>query len=272
MRIQKGGYEEIDQLAESFNQMAMTLGNVDSMHRNFTANISHELKTPMTTIGGFVDGILDGTIPPERQDHYLSIVSGEIKRLSRLTKSMLTLARIESGEAKINCENFECSSVLIDVLLAFEEKISGKNIDITGLDTLEKFQVFGDRDMIHQVFYNLVENAVKFTPDGGWISFSMEPRDGFAAITIRNSGEGFDESERELLFQRFYKTDSSRSTDTTGVGLGLNIVKKIITLHHGTVSVDSEKGAYSAFTVTLPMPTRSGKPPVALLRQQDPGQ
>lgn len=268
VRIQKGGYAEFDQLAEAFNQMATTLGNLDTMHRSFTANISHELKTPMTTIGGFVDGILDGTIPPERQSHYLSIVSEEIKRLSRLTKSMLTLARIEAGEAKINCQSFECSTVLIDILFNFEEKINQKQIDIQGLDGLEKFHVFGDKDMIHQVFYNLVENAVKFTPESGYISFSEETKDGFAHVTIRNSGEGFDNTEKSLVFQRFYKTDSSRSSDTSGAGLGLNIVKQIVSLHGGTITVDSAKGEYSQFTVALPAPTKSGKAPLPILRKE----
>lgn len=259
VRINRGGYEEIDQLAESFNQMAATLGNIDSMHRNFTANVSHELKTPMTTIAGFVDGLLDGTIPPEKQSHYLSIVSEEIKRLSRLTKSMLTLSRIEAGEAKMSSENVECSSVIVETLLSFEKKIEDRDLDIRGLDVINKFYLEGDRDMLHQVFYNLIENAVKFTPNNGYISFYVNDRDTEIDISIRNSGDGFDETEMGMVFERFYKTDSSRGLDTTGVGLGLNIVKQIIALHNGQIHVDSVKGEYCEFMVTLPLPQKTLK-------------
>ena len=163
VRVPVESQDEIGELASAFNQMAETLAAGESMRRNFIANTSHELKTPMTTIAGFVDGILDGTIPEEKRNHYLRIVSQEVKRLSRLVKTMLDLSKIDSGEMKLRLTRFDLSNTVFVTLLSFEKAIEDKKIEIRGLETASSLFVDGDPDMIHQVLYNLLENAVKFT-------------------------------------------------------------------------------------------------------------
>ena len=164
--------DEIGQLASSFNNMAKSLSALESMRRSFIANVSHELKTPMTSIAGFVDGILDGTIPKEKQNEYLRIVSDEVKRLSRLVKSMLNLSRIEAGELKIQTTQFNVVEIICQTVFSFERQINEKHLDIRGLDQ-DKVMVEADPDLIHQVVYNLTENAVKFANDGGYLEFSF---------------------------------------------------------------------------------------------------
>ena len=173
VRVPVESQDEIGELASAFNQMAETLAAGESMRRNFIANTSHELKTPMTTIAGFVDGILDGTIPEEKRNHYLKIVSQEVKRLSRLVKTMLDLSKIDSGEMKLRLTRFDLSNTVFVTLLSFEKAIEDKKIEIRGLETASSLFVDGDPDMIHQVLYNLLENAVKFTNVEGYIDIPV---------------------------------------------------------------------------------------------------
>ena len=170
VRVPVTSADELGQLALSFNNMANSLSNSEGTRRSFIANVSHELKTPMTTIAGFIDGILDGTIPKEQEDKYLHIVSDEVKRLSRLVKSMLDLSRIDSGEMQLHPTNFDITNTIVTTLLTFEQKIDEKGIEIRGLEEARPQMVLGDQDLLHQVVYNLIENAVKFTNDGGAIS------------------------------------------------------------------------------------------------------
>ncbi len=243
--------DEIGDLAVEFNHMIQSLAAGEQMNRSFVANVSHELKTPMTSIGGFIDGILDGTIPPEDQNKYLKIVSAEIKRLSRIVVSMLNLAKIESGEIELKPERVNLSEMIINIALGFEHQINEKNIDIRGFDTLPETNVYADRDLIYQVFYNLCENAIKYTPEGGYVEFGGLEKDNITTFYIRNSGEGIPEEELPLIFDRFYKVDKSRGTDRKGTGLGLYLVKTIVSLHRGTITVKSVEGQYCEFIVTL---------------------
>lgn len=243
--------DEIGQLAMAFNNMAQSLSALESMRRSFIANVSHELKTPMTSIAGFVDGILDGTIPREEQSKYLRIVSDEVKRLSRLVRSMLNLSRIEAGELKINSTQFNVVETICQTVFSFEQAIEGKKLDIVGLDT-DKVMVEADPDLIHQVVYNLIENAVKFVNDGGVLSFSFHTDGGMTYVGIKNTGEGLTKEEIPRVFDRFYKTDRSRGVDKNGVGLGLYIVRSIITLHGGDIIVRSVKGEYTEFVFSIP--------------------
>ena len=222
------------------------------MRRDFISSVSHELKTPMTTISGFVDGILDGTIPPEQQGKYLRIVSDETKRLSRLVNSMLQLSRLESGTTKVNKTTFNLSDMIISVFLSFEQRIEEKHLEISGLDMLKPLSLTADRDLIYQVIYNLTENAIKFTPEGGVITVTSKAEKQKVKFSIRNSGEGLRQQEMAKIFERFYKTDRSRSKDKTGMGFGLYIVKTILSLHNGKIAVSSVLGEYTQFDVTLP--------------------
>lgn len=252
IRVRVTSNDEIGELAKAFNNMADSLAASEGMRRSFVANVSHELKTPMTTIAGFIDGILDGTVPPERQKHYLSIVTVEVKRLSRLVTSMLALSRIDSGELKMVTQSFDISSTVLNTFLTFEQKIEQRKINIIGLEDSEPIFIDGDPDMIHQVVYNLVENAVKFTNEGGNITVSVEEKDNDVWTTISNTGAGIPPEQIGFIFDRFYKTDKSRSHDKNGMGLGLYLVKTIIQLHGGEISAESVEGEYTRLKFKLP--------------------
>lgn len=243
---------EYNDLATAFNEMAVSIKNYDMMRNSFIANVSHELRTPMTSIGGFVDGLLDETIPPEEQRHYLEIISSEVHRLTRLVRSMLNLAKIEAGELKPNFSRFSVLDPIVDTLMTFEKRLEEKNITVEGLDTDQRYYLWADIDLIHQVVYNLLENAIKFVDIGGYISFHFQEIGYYTIIYIRNSGEGLSQEELSLVFDRFYKTDKSRSMDVNGVGLGLNIVKSIIKLHGGKIQVRSIEKEYTEFIFSLP--------------------
>ncbi len=243
--------DEMGQLAVAFNNMASSLAATEKMRRSFVANVSHELKTPMTTIGGFIEGILDGTIPEEKREHYLRIVADETRRLSRLVRSMLDLSRIEAGEMKIRPMEFDVNETVCRTIFAFERRIEEKRLDIRGLD-VGKVMVLADADMIHQVVYNLLDNAVKFVNEGGYIELYYKAEGGVTYIGVRNSGEGIAPDEVSSVFDRFYKTDKSRGLDKQGVGLGLYIVKTIVNLHGGDIIVNSEPGQFCEFVFSVP--------------------
>lgn len=244
---------EIGQLAVAFNNMSDDLANLENSRRNFIANVSHELKTPMTSIIGFVDGILDGTIPPQKHEYYLGIVSDEAKRLSRMVRSMLSIARIEAGEQTISPTSFDINDTVLKTLFSFEKSIEDKNLSIQGVDLEEKIFVLADEDLIHQVLYNLIENAVKFANEGGEISFNYYPQGTNVFVSVKNTGDGISPEECKKIFERFYKTDRSRNCDKNGFGLGLHIVKSIVNLHGGEVFVTSEEGKYTEFVFRLPI-------------------
>lgn len=252
VRVPVTSQDEIGELAVAFNNMASSLSSGESVRRNFVANISHELKTPMTTIAGFIDGILDGTIPAEKQSYYLGIVSQEIKRLSRLVRTMLDLSRIDSGELHLRPARFDLTNTILLALISFEKAIEDKHIEVHGLENAESLYVDGDPDMIHQVVYNLIENAVKFTNEGGYIEIRITDQPTCTSVAIKNSGAGIAPEELSLIFDRFYKTDKSRSQDKNGMGLGLYIVRTLIRLHGGEITVSSVQNEYCQFEFWLP--------------------
>jgi signal transduction histidine kinase len=251
VRVPVEGEDEVAQLAVSFNHMADSLADLESVRRSFIANVSHELKTPMMTIGGFIDGILDGTVPEEKRSQYLVTVSEEVKRLSRMVTSMLSIARIEAGDMKISPTNFDINEMICRTVFTFEQKIEQRRLEVIGLESDEVF-VFADKDLIHHVVYNLIDNAVKFANEGGCLTFKYKTEEGKVFVSVRNSGEGIPQSELPRLFDRFYKTDKSRSLDKTGVGLGLYIVQTIINQHKSDLIVSSVEGEYTEFTFSIP--------------------
>lgn len=250
-RVYVEGDDEIARLADVFNKMADSLDELETTRRSFVANVSHELRTPMTTIGGYIDGMLDGTITPDKQEHYLQVVSNEVKRLSRLTTSLLNIARMEAGEQTAQIKNYNAWSIILDVLLNAERRVTEKNITIGELDTTPRY-VMCDADMLHQVVYNLVDNALKFTPEHGEITLLVEPDGDETKIKIRNSGGGIPTKELSRIFQRFYKIDKSRGLDKTGTGLGLYISKTLALRMGGDLFADSVVGEYTEFMVVLP--------------------
>ena len=251
-RVETTGDQELRQLAEAFNSMAISLATLESSRRSFVANVSHELKTPMTSIGGFIDGMLDGTIPQAQHQKYLELVSEEVRRLSRLVTGMLNLSKIEDGELQLNRVPFDVNELLFTTVLRFEQIVAAKGLELTGLEALAPVTLTGDRDMLTQVFYNLVDNAVKFTPPGGSLEFYARADKGVYALLLRNTGVGIPSEELARIFERFYKTDKSRSYDVKGAGLGLYLARTIVKMHGGTISAESDGKSYTQFTVELP--------------------
>ncbi len=251
-RIHVQGRDEVAQLASSLNNMAVSLSSVEGMRRSFVANVSHELKTPMTTIAGFIDGILDGTISDDKRNYYLKIVSDEVKRLSRLVKSMLDLSRIDNGELHLNPVQFDLTEQLCSVLITLEQRVDSKNIAVNGLEDSERAEVYADYDLMGQVIYNLVDNAIKFINEGGTLTLHVLHKDNRVYCRIRNTGMGIPAEEMPHIFERFYKSDKSRSLDKNGMGLGLYIVKTVINFHHGEIVVRSVEGEYTEFEFWLP--------------------
>jgi signal transduction histidine kinase len=256
-RVRVTGHDEVAELAGTFNNMADSLARLEEMRSTFLANVSHDLRTPMTTISGFVDGILDGTIPEEKHSYYLAIISSEVRRLSRLVSSLLQLSRMEAGETKLKMSDFNLSEKARQVLISFESKIDAKKLEIE-FNSDEDLFVNADTDAMHQVIYNLIDNAIKFTPESGTISITINPlvldkRTKKAVVSVRNTGPGIPAEEIPFLFDRFYKSDRSRGLDKTGTGLGLYIAKTTLRNHGEDIKVKSEPGKYTEFTFTLPL-------------------
>ncbi len=241
--------DEVGELAEAFNAMADSLSKSEQRRTEFVANVSHELKTPMTTIAGFADGILDGTIPPSQERHYLEIISSETRRLSRLVRSMLDLSRLQSDERAAQ-QQFDISETLVRTLVTLEDKVNAKHLEVDAQLPDEPVPVWGDQDAITQVCYNLLDNAIKFSKEGGVLGASVSAKGPKATITISNQGDTIPPEELSLIFDRFHKTDHSRSADRDGVGLGLYIVKTILNSHKENITCTSEDGV-TKFVFTL---------------------
>ncbi len=231
---------EVYEMAVSFNHMADAIEQHQTMQRDLIANVSHDLRTPMTTIGGFVDGILDGTIPPDRQAHYLRIVSDEIKRLSRLANGMVTMSKMESGDELIRAP-FDMSEMVIRIALSFEQKINDKRVELD-LDIPDSCPVNGNHDALFQVVYNLFDNALKFVDEEGELKILMAVRSGRLQFNIRNTGSEIDPESLKHIFDRFYKSDKSRGRNPHGSGLGLYIAKTVIGRHGGDIYARSGDG------------------------------
>ncbi len=252
-RIPVTSDDEMGELAISFNQMTNSLARLEGMRKSFVANVSHELKTPMTTIAGFIDGILDGTIPEDKQEQYLETISAEVKRLSRLVQSMLELAKLESGEFTFKFESFDFKDMLLDIVINQEQRIEQKRLEILGLDSLPNVPITADKDLLHQVIYNLTDNAIKFSDEGGYIQFALKSDKQHLMFTIKNTGKGIPKAELPFIFERFYKVDKSRSANKSSTGLGLHIAKTIIKSHGGTITATSKENEFTAFEVILPL-------------------
>ena len=250
----EGNYtQEVEDLALAFNNMASSLQKSEYQRQEFVANVSHELKTPMTTIAGYVDGILDGTIPEEKGRQYLQVVSDETKRLNRLVRSMLDISQLQDqqGIPEEQKTRFDVEEALGQVLISFEQKIEAKKLQVQ-VD-MPEHPVFtqANQDYITQVLYNLVDNGVKFCPEGGALTLSIREGSGKVYVSVANEGQTIPAEELPLVFDRFHKTDKSRSQNRDSWGLGLYIVKTIVSAHGENISVDSRDGK-TTFAFTLP--------------------
>ena len=239
-RVTVYGKDEVSELANAFNNMAESLDSLEKMRNSFLANISHDLRTPMTTIAGFIDGITSGAIPPEKHDYYLGIISAEVHRLSRLVSQILDVSRLESGERKFNYTDFDVAEVSRIILISFEAKIEEKHLDVSFEADDESSIVNADKDAIYQVIYNLCHNAIKFSHDGGKLSIKIDKIPGRKVrVAISDEGQVISEEDAKFVFDRFYKTDKSRGLDKSGVGLGLYISKTIVDAHGESIWVES---------------------------------
>ncbi|MBE6657029.1 MAG: HAMP domain-containing histidine kinase [Ruminococcaceae bacterium] len=251
VRVPVKGSDEVAELAMAFNNMANSLATVEDQRRSFLANVSHDLRTPMTTIAGFIDGILDGAIPPEKQPYYLELIAGEVRRLSRLVASLLDISRIQAGDRKFTMTAFDICEMARQILISFEQRIDEKQLNIEFECDRDNMTVYADRDAIHQVLYNICDNAVKFTNPGGVYRINITAHDKKTYVSVFNEGQGIPEAELPYVFDRFYKSDKSRGLDKTGVGLGLYITKTIMDAHNEEIWVKSVWGEYCEFVFTL---------------------
>lgn len=251
-RIEVRGNNELTDLGLKLNEMAESLEVLDESRSAFVANVSHELKTPMTSIGGFIDGILDGTIPQKEEKKYLKIVSDEVKRMSTLVQTMLTLSKIEAGEERLKPGKTELKSLMFTALLNFEKQIEESQFEVSGFEDMKECVVVADEKMLYQVVYNLYDNAIKFTNIGGTIYVELLEEIDKVTLTVANTGEGIKDSELLHIFERFYKVDKSRSEHVKGVGLGLNLAKNIVELHGGEISASSTPGELTSFSFWIP--------------------
>lgn len=251
-RVRVRGDDEVARLAVAFNNMAESLENLEKMRSSFIANVSHDLRTPMTTIAGFIEEIRAGVIPPENRDHYLGVIETEVKRLSRLVASLLDLSRIQAGDRKFTMRSFDICEMGRQILISFEQQIEEKRLEIAFETDADRMNAYADYDAIYQIFYNICHNAVKFSREGGLLRLRInEIKEHKIQVAVYNEGNGISEEDLPFVFERFYKSDKSRGLDKSGLGLGLYISKTIMDAHGEQIRVESREGEYCEFFFTL---------------------
>ncbi len=252
VRIPVRGGDEVAELAVAFNNMAESLDNLETMRNTFMANVSHDLRTPMTTIAGFIDGILDGAIPPDKHEYYLGIIANEVRRLSRLVASLLDISRVQAGDRKFTLAPFDICEMARQIVISFEQKIEAKKLEVEFECESDYMSARADRDAIYQILYNICDNAVKFSIERGVLRVTvMRYKDKKLLVSVYNEGQGIPPEDIPFVFERFYKSDKSRGLDKSGVGLGLFISKTIIAAHHQDIWVKSQYGKNCEFCFTL---------------------
>ena len=238
-------------LAGTMNYMSSELDKAEEYQHSFIANISHDFRSPLTSIKGYLEAILDGTIPPENQNRYLKRVIDETERLTKLTSSMLTLNTIDS-KGLLNRTNFDINRMIKDTAQSFEGQCLEKNITFELTFEQEVQMVYGDFGKIQQVLYNLTDNAIKFSNKGSSIFISTEQKGEKIYTSVKDTGVGIPKKDINKVFDRFYKSDTSRGKDKKGTGLGLSIVKGIIQSHGENIDVISTEGVGTEFVFSLP--------------------
>ena len=242
---------EIQELANTFNDMAFRVEKAEDIRNNFISDVSHELRTPMTTISGFVDGIMDGTIPHDKQNEYLAIVKDEVSRLSALVNSFLDVTRNEKTKKEPELTHFDINEVIRRTVLNLESEIIRKKINVDIIFETDPCYVKADKNLIKSVLNNLTENAIKFTDVKGQMRIFVSTQQHEVQISVYNVGCGISEDDKPFIFERFYKGDKSRSRNQQGTGIGLYIVKDILGRHGKKIRVNSVEGEFAEFTFTL---------------------
>ena len=251
-RVAVTGHDEIAELSVAFNNMADSLEDIERTRNTFIANVSHDLRTPMTTILGFIEGINSGAIPEEKREYYLNIIASEVKRLSRLVNELLDISRLDSGTRKFSPTRFDICEMARLILISFEQKIDTAKLDVEFECDDDNMFVYADKDAIHQCLYNLCDNAIKFSREKGKLRISISRREHKKIfVSVYNEGIGIPEKDLPYVFDRFYKIDKSRGVDKIGVGLGLYIAKTVIESQDEKIIVKSKEGENCEFIFTL---------------------
>ena len=248
-RVEIRGNDEAAQLGRSFNGMAEEIGRLDQSRRSFVANVSHELRSPMTCIQGYVQGMLDGTIREDEREKYLGTVLSETQRLTRLISELLDLSRFESGRIPLEKTRFDVDELILNIMFKYERRIEDRGIDVEISFKEQPCFVLADSARITQVITNLVDNAVKFAADHGQIVIWTHAVDNLCYVTIKNDGAGIPAEDLPFVFERFYKVDKAH-TSGGGTGLGLAIAKRIVEQHGQSINVTSG-GGMTSFVFTL---------------------
>lgn len=251
VRVPVVGKDEVSELAVAFNNMASSLANQEDLRRSFLSNVAHDLRTPMTVIRGFIEGILDGKIPPEKHNHYLKTILNEAERLTRLVNTLLDITRIQAGEQKFNMQPFDVCEMARQILFSFEQKIENKRLDVEFECDRDNMYVMADYDSIHRILQNLCDNGVKFARENGKYRIGIHQLNDKIHVSVFDEGDGIPAEDLPYVFDRFYKVDKSRGMDKMGTGLGLYISRTIIEAHNERIWVESEFGKNCCFTFTL---------------------
>lgn len=249
-RVNINTEDEIGQLARSFNMMADSLEEVDKNRRDFISNVSHELRSPITSIKGFIGGILDGVIPKEKENYYLSITYEETQRLTRLVNDLLDLSAMEAGKFKLSIRSLDINELIRRIILKFETKLHTKRLKVDVVLTGNQLFVKGDPDRITQVITNLLDNAIKYVEEGGNVKITTKTRGPKAYISVFNNGPTIEKEDINRIWDRFYKADKARTTKAS-TGLGLPIVRNILTQHGEDIWAENKEGEGVTFTFTL---------------------
>jgi signal transduction histidine kinase len=254
-RVKVKTTDEIGELAETFNFMAGELAGVETMRRDFVANISHDLRTPLTSLHGFLIALLDGTIPKEQEQYYIKIMKEQTERQIRLVADLLDLARMEAKQLEIYPRQFNLSEEVRKMIGRMDPELTKRKVEIQFIsDETSDIHVFADRDQINRVVINLIQNAIQFSLKKSIIEVFLvtQDEDDSAIFTVKDYGPGIKKDNLKYIWQRFYKEDEAR-TMQVGTGIGLSIVKQILELHHTTIHVESEEGKGTTFWFKLPL-------------------
>lgn len=250
-KIEVHSQDEMGQLAKILNYMAEKMNEQGEYQRNFISNVSHDFRSPLTSIKGYVNAMLDGIIPPEMQDRYLKIIAFEAERLEKLTGSLLKLNELDIKKRTLQIRNFDINEVIKTTAASFEGSCTERKLTLELILDGRELYVRADMEQIQQVLYNLLDNAIKFSPDGASITLETTERNGRVFVSVKDRGCGIPKNSIPKIWERFYKEDISRGRDRQGTGLGLAIVREIINAHHQNINVISTEGVGTEFIFTL---------------------
>jgi signal transduction histidine kinase len=250
-RVHTSSRDEVGQLAQAFNRMSAELDQLERLRRDLVANVSHELKTPISALRAHLENLLDGVERPDPET--LQVMLAQSERLGRLVDQLLDLSRLESGDVPLHREEVALAPLVSQVLSEIEVAGAGRSVELERAVPEDLPAVYADRERIHQVLFNLLDNAVRFTPAGGRVTVSADRHDGSVDVHVADTGPGIPPEHLPRLFERFYRADPARSQKEGGTGIGLAIARSVVEAHGGRIWADSSPGQGSVFTFELPV-------------------